>query len=156
MVVCWRCGVEFDGTDYLRRVPCPDCQLEDITIEYRKLSVVRKAEAQRRDELVRTGWEDRQSDGEIGADIGMGVSGVRDVRHRLGLAAHTFSGTEKWPDEAAVRELQSKASLAYWANPQRKPRRNGKGKPLSGDLTHDSQLRTHAEIDKRYGGNNAS
>lgn len=151
MARCWRCGVDFDDTDYLQGVPCPDCQLEDMSIEYRKLNVVAELEAKRRDELVREGWEDMQPDNRIGAAIGLATHQVRRVRVRLGLEGHQFNGADLWDNADEVRKKQSDGAKAYWANPEnRAKRKNGRGKPVEGTLSTPEAVRTMREEDRFY------
>jgi DNA invertase Pin-like site-specific DNA recombinase len=103
MVVCWRCGVDFDPTDYILGAPCSDCQL-DYPDNYLKLSVVVAQEAARRDKLIRELHFKRYSDSEIGEAIGMPRHRVQYWRGKLGLEAHQFKGDEKWRDPEKVRE----------------------------------------------------
>lgn len=140
MAVCWRCGVDWDDTDYLARVPCTDCQLEYPATEYRKLNVVREAERARRDDLVRLGWEDHQSDPQIADEIGLSKREVLRVRTRLGLAGHTdLGGTVNW-SEGTVENLRQ-ASRDYWADPENRAQPRDHGGAVSGRLSDPEPIR---------------
>jgi len=150
MATCWRCGVEWDDTDYLTDVPCTDCQLEDLSIEYRRLDVVKESEKRRLDYLVRLGWESHQSDRVISERIGLNERQVTRARVRMGLKGHTdLGGTASWTNVTA--EEVAAASRAYWSDPENRKRRRKHGPPVEGGLEADRHMRTREEIDKRYG-----
>ena len=139
-VTCWRCGVVFDGADYIPGAPCPDCQLDDPN-EYRKFNIVKVAEADRLEYLIRQLHSERYSDREIGAALGMSMEKARRARVKIGLKAHEFTGTEKWGDHDAVLERMREASRAYWSDPNRKPRRTGHGPAVEGRLATPEAIR---------------
>lgn len=145
MAVCWRCGVEFDDSEYIKDVPCPDCQLDAPEIEYRRFDVVRKAEKTRLAAIVGDYWHENMSDRQIAAEIGVSAQTVAYVREDLGLKAHSNAELLK---NADLSDHMRQLSRKYWDNPNRTPRkRKNTAKPVGGTMTNDKVRAAH---DERY------
>lgn len=140
---CYRCGVEFDASDYIPGAPCVDCQ-EVYSGEWRKFNVVKADEAERRLKLVGELYHKKYSDRQIREALGLTEPQVRASRKILGLPGHTdLGGTAKWDDVGWSGEKSAEASKAYWDDPDRPVRRKGRGRAVEGPLSDSEEVREY-------------
>lgn len=99
---CWRCGVEFDASEFIKSAPCEDCQL-DFPQSWVRIDVAKAREEERIAEWIRHWYDQRYSDSEIAEAIGMTRPQVVGWRKKLDLPGHKFMGDEKWRDQEKVR-----------------------------------------------------
>lgn len=106
MIVCWRCGVDFDATPYQHGAPCPDCQ-EDFEGSF--FSVWTQAgidAAKERD--VRRLHSENYNDREIASLLGTNRNSIWKIRNRLGLEANAVGGAQHWKDyDGTIDKLRS-------------------------------------------------
>lgn len=100
-----------------------------------KFDIIAKDIAERRELLIKQFYYKRMSDSEIAEALGLGKTTVGEVRRRLGLPGHQFSGDEKWRDPEAVRAQISERNKGM-SNKQRAHKKgvpvDGYGKPRQG------------------------
>jgi hypothetical protein len=95
MITCWRCGVDFDGTEYLPGAPCEDCQydVEEPEIGWLRPNGWKRLKEReyraKRKELVRYFYDQGYADTQIAEKLGMDKSTVKRVRtDELKLPVH--------------------------------------------------------------------
>lgn len=88
MVTCWRCGVDYDGAEYIPGAVCPDCQFDFPGEEFRRFDVVRAQERNRIGVVVARLAGGLKSDQEIADAIGLSRSKVSEARRQLGIRPH--------------------------------------------------------------------
>lgn len=116
---CWRCGVDFDASDYLPDAPCADCQL-DYPGNWLKGGFRTKTNEEKAAD-IRYYWKQELNDVQIAAKLGIHQQTVASWRSKLGLAPNTWGNQL---DSSVLSEMASKRAYRtrFWEySPRNKP-----------------------------------
>lgn len=101
---CYRCGVDFDATEYVLGAPCADCQ-EDVPGNWRKgwpkgVRLTPEVFSERAAQ-IKALYDKRMTDKEIAQALGISFSTANRWRSdKLGLPAHDWFPDEHWGPDA--------------------------------------------------------
>lgn len=124
LIICWRCGVEFDPAPFIEHAPCPDCQLDVPGQWYNVFR--RDVLAQMKYDIFIRLYEQRLSDKAIAAKLGVSTSMVRDFRLRHELPAVGEAGLTGENADKHLEYLRSEAHRRKIIEGQKKGKRHKK------------------------------